>query len=94
MPTIKTKNINAKNPFENICLFSKIFSNLFYTCLINIVALMLIILWINNKIFSITPSNVKILFYFYIINLITLTLNNNNIMNNIKQQYNNDIDII
>lgn len=85
--TIKTKNIDAKNPFNDICLFSNIFSNLFYTCLVNIILLVLIILWINNETMSIKPSNIKILFYFYILNIITLTLNNNNIMHNLKKQY-------
>ncbi len=85
--TIKTKNINCKNPFNGICLFSNIFSNLFYTCLINIVLLLIIIMWINNTTLIMKASNVKIIFYFYLANLITLTLNNNNIINNIKNQY-------
>ncbi len=85
--TIKTKNINYKNPFGGICIFANVFSNLFYTCLINIVFLIIIIMWINDTTLSVKPSNIKIIFYFYIANLITLTLNNNNIINDIKMQY-------
>ena len=91
--TIKTKNINLKNPFNGIVIFSNIFSNMFYTCLINIIGLILIIMWINNELIDIKPSNIKILFYFYILNVICITLNNNNIIHNLKEQYESDINI-
>lgn len=92
--TIKLKNISAKNPFEGICLFSNVFSNMFYVCLVNMVFLIIIILWINNEVVSLRPSNIKILFYFYIVNLITLTLNNNILIKNIKDQYEDEPMII
>lgn len=92
--TIKLKNMNAKNPFEGLCLFSNVFSNMFYVCLVNIISLVIIILWINNEVISLRPSNIKILFYFYIVNLITLTLNNNILIKNVKDQYEDDSIII
>ena len=89
--TIITKKINAKNPLDGICLFSNIFSNMFYVCLVNVLILVIIILWINNEMICLKSSNVKIIFYFYIASLITLTLNNNSIIKNIKEQYEESI---
>lgn len=66
---------------------NKLFSNIFYVVSFIIIAIIIIISWINNETIDINQKNTKIGIYSYILILIILSINNSVITNNLKKIY-------
>lgn len=71
---------------DNITI-TKIFSNIFYVVTLIIIAIIIIISWVNNDTIDINQKNTKIGIYSYILILIIMSINNSIITKNIKKIY-------